>query len=1384
MKNFLKYLLLGLLTTLASFSYAQIVPTTVTGGVVTISGKGKLGGIKDGAQWRRYKFARSGSFYLSAYIRSLTNSGNSFTGIAFRNETNAEKTDGGIPCVGIFLENDTLKVKVKQPTDTRFVDIAVLPGVKAPVGLKIVKDGNNLLCYYTTSAETSTAPSYVLVSTVQSVFNSGWTKITQNFATGNRLGSAATAVVTKIAFGAVTETNTNPCANGGTFDILSITKRTGTLYDVAFNASGLYNVNIDVKNSSNVSVRNYSTGVTSNPLSVDVSTLPAGTYTMKLTGESCSGTASKTFTVSSSPVSAPTITSVPTIPISGSTVTFTATGCTSTVNWYRNNTINGVQGTSASLTVANPTATNNYFAKCVVSGIESVGSNLIEVVEPTPTGGGQTVFVNILKTVPVETQTDKYSVAPFSVTGGTKLKNIANGRQKAIFPVIWHTKLTNFVAANKKTWDLGISSPVDIVPNLAGQEGDGVRCLDYILYANPNTGLPYANGIDTDCNLNINTFISRRPFQFRVKGEGGTLESMAGWSLERYYDEGVAYTNGDKFGFGDVVNGKNNIAFNVTDVENGEHGRFEEIPISIGMGNTTFGDAVSMYNQCINIVNPELSHYPLNYITGGYVANRIKLDGTIALDGNGNLQQNNVINDAWKPENKVTISSRGINNKGLIDFENVKESSEVSCLSSAAFHQGELINYDNNNKSLTRVTNKFGLNRNAEHIVAHTKYATEVRKWHLRKNFNDRDFFTLTKDLCDRLNVGLTNYGKFGSYVDNEELRAMHLPRDLTFINSMVTAFNGSYIYEWDRNTAGKIVDSKNAKLFAINLLNQRKNLSQGSLSFVDLFNSFDFKLWTAEISYDGGNTWKQEKGTDLIMNQTSVTHLQCISPNGVWAVFIGRPEKTEALTCKLRITYNGVIKYLDITPSMWETTNPTYANTPLVNIPNAAKDYFYDLVDVSGNGTSQGGTVTAPTITKNVANPAANESVTLTSSGCQSASYTTKWYDSAEGNLIQTSLTLTVNAVNGNGYYAKCVGTSASSVQSNTITFSITPPPSTGVTITTPSGYTATSFSGNQPKSYWDNQANIPAIFMNVPQYVENTDVVTMQNSQMIIKIDLKAGGQICFAATTSNPTKNLVYIGYDRGFQWQADYTQHLEGGVINGQTSGSPQNNTDYNTTQGGDYLNHGTHLTDYYATADGFYTEVRPILYPFNSVMSQVKIQTTYKLVGNMLKISYRYISFRTDPGLETGNAFRFKGFDLPVMFCLEEYSKYAYYAGGSPWENTPMSEGDVPNNTQGGQFLGANSTERWAMVWNPANSQAIGVFNKSVGGTATTVGFEQLNKFVGSSQGTNTSGPYTVMKVSDTESVPNGGSYVHESEAWITFGDKSLIRGRFDAIKNN
>lgn len=1369
--------LLILLMLLPMWLHGQVIPTTKNpDGSIVLSGKGSLGGLNDNVQLRRYKFPAQGNFEVSGYFRSISNK-NSAVGFMFRNEGTA--TNKSLATAGVILQRDSLKCVIRYRNNTTMDLVASTPNISLPCHVKEEKNGNSLKYYYSKQPESATSINWILVLKVENVFTE-WTGLNHNVL--NPAGpTTATAVLASLNFKTVTldtDTDTRPsCNNGGSFILASVTKTTGTLYNVDFTAANLTSAQVIIKNTvTNTTVRDITQAISTRPQSIDFGTLATGSYSVQMIGKSCKGTTNeKLFTVASdlpppNMVSCKngnnfSIASVTNVGGSTYAVDFNAANLSSTQVIVKNAGGTIVRDLIQTITQRpqnidfGTLSTGNYTVQFVGMSCSGTSNAFgFSAVGPVGEGGGgssgQTSFTNILKTVPLETQTDKFSVLPFAgVT--TPLKNYDATRQFPKYPIIWHSKLDNFISANKKVWDLGISFPIDIKPNFGNQSGDGVLCVDYIRFADPNTGLPWANGIDPACNVSVNSFISARPFHRRAKGEGGTA-IQNNFTNEQLYDSGIEYTRSDQFGYGDNVGQKTNTGYNSADVENGEHGRFEEIPIVIGMAINTFGHATSMYNQAINITFPNLSHYPLDYINGGYRTNGVNLDGTPAYDGNGNIIVNNVITEAWKPENKVTITTRGVSNKGLIDFENAKESSEVSCYASAAYFQGDVINYDGTN---TRVTNKFGLNRNAEHIVAHTIYATQVRKWYLRKNFNDRGFYTLAKTLCDRGNIGLTTFNTGTTFVTNPALSAKHLPRKLAFLKTMFVPFEGSYFHHWDRNTVGKDIDGDNGDLAAINLIHQRKSTSVGNVSFVDLFDSFDFKLWTAEISYDGGTTWKQEKGTDYIMSPTSILHAQCITSNGIWAVLLGRSENTEAKSCKLRIMYNGVMRYFDVTPDMWETTNPQYATTPLANIPDKDKDYYYNLIDLNNvGGTSQSGTVVAPTITKNVANPTANQSVTFTSSGCQSSDYVTKWYTSDEGNLLATGLTFTVNAVNGNGYYAKCVGTSTISAASNTITFSIAS--NTDVTITEPNK-PPLFFSNNQAPSFYDNLNNLPAIFQTPNNYDAVNDLVWLQNDKIKIGINLKRGGQIAWASLV-NSTTNLVYNGYDGGFQIQIDAYQKRDGYVQNGKYSRARYNDvgqfssdpnfsdpngviplTSYNVTQGGDFRGYSQSVIDYRKVGtNGYYIKIRPLFYTLDREFSRTDIESTITLDEYAVKCDYKYTSFRTDGQYEGGG---FDGGHAPVCFLVNNLTKYKSYTGNNPWtrDNAGIEDGNLPNESSGQTPLTKNSKERWSLVYNPANNVTIGVY-ANTSDTENSFGLKQKEVNGSDRQGGEFTGGYTIL----------------------------------------
>lgn len=327
------------------------------------------------------------------------------------------------------------------------------------------------------------------------------------------------------------------------------------------------------------------------------------------------------------------------------------------------------------------------------------------------------------------------------------------------------------------------------------------------------------------------------------------------------------------------------------------------------------------------------------------------------------------------------------------------------------------------------------------------------------------------------------------------------------------------------------------------------------------------------------------------------------------------------------------------------------------------------------------------------------------------------------------------------------------------------------------PAGY----FTDGKSSIYYANRNNLPTIFQNTPQFDPINDVVKLSNGVLEVWFDLRKGGQICLFRLFGT-TENVVYYGSDGGYEWQIDAATKLVGGVINGQTSSSPQNNVNYNTTQGGSYTNRCPNVLEHHEVQDGYYFKIRPILYPFNDIIAEVEIEITYTLQNDLLKVDYKYTSFRTDSHIQQ-NAIA-QDFVVPVMFCKNNYDHYYCFEGstGQKWTNLPTVEGLIPNTTNGQNApIGYNNSESWGVVYDSQSNMAIGVYNSTGQSSNKFIKFEQLNKFSGSTSGTNTTGPYTVLSVNDGSFVADAGNFIKNSTAYITMKPKNQIRQRFQNL---
>ena len=836
---------------------------------------------------------------------------------------------------------------------------------------------------------------------------------------------------------------TLPNCAGNLFFLLSATQQTGVAKgEYIFNAINAIKHRWTLYSGTTFVASDTITATSSRIVFNIPSSVNSGNYILKVDVQNCTATDSRAFSYAKPDggiISAPTIASNPNPATVRSSIALTSANCSFTVDWYKNGVF---QSSGQSFAINSAVLNDIYSAKCKSGANSSAFSNEVVIVDVATQGSsGQSSFVNVTKNVPIETQIGKYSPHLFPTINVINSIDPILGKNYPNWAISWQVEGGNFLDNNRKTPDVGIAFMYDQIRGNS-YRGYGVQCVDYLSFYNPNTSDPTclkSNGQP----FQYNEFASAIPFEKKAWATyGQTVPSV--WdnaSLQELYNQGISASTAVQYGTADNVNNKSNIGLTNADIEVGyelgQDGSNKHLAFLEGMASNSQGYIFSQYSAPMNGGAIDPSNYPItNVASSGYPQYKLLPDGS--QRGSNGPQANLVpFSNDWNFSNTLSLTS-----KGLADYKNALPCAEVSSYADATFVQGETFVY--NNSGNTRVANKFYPNPNVNHIVASVIHAGEINKWYVKNKLDNRKVFLQSKITCDRGAIGLQDYNEYGYNITNSTLAGKQFNREYSFDIGGFTAMTGCEWNLWDRNVGGHNLDGYNGVIGVINILSQRKTFGLESVSFVDLKPRANFLLWESEISYDNGITFVKDKAQDYLLNKTHIEQRQFKTNDGYWGGFLARPENTEATSCVLRLIQNGITYLYTVTPDMWETVDYNYKNTPLTSLPNDKKDYHYFLLKLDGSGgfagtgmTGQSSSIIPPAIAKNVANPTTNQSVTLTSSGCQD-SYTTKWHDSATGNLLTTGTTYTVNAQNGSGYYAQCVGMYNSSVASNIITFSI----------------------------------------------------------------------------------------------------------------------------------------------------------------------------------------------------------------------------------------------------------------------------------------------------------------------------------------------------------
>lgn len=1106
-------------------------------------------------------------------------------------------------------------------------------------------------------------------------------------------------------------TNLVTCNNGNqAFEVLSVVYSNGSI-TFSFNASNLTNTNWSVLNGSTIT-KTATLQPSASTQTVSINTLTSGNYLFKLDGISCSGSAQKAFTVSGSST-APVITSVPSSPKQGDNIVLTATGCVGNYNWYSSGASQAYATNSGSSSVSSVIGGLYYYATCVG---QAAPSNYINVASPISQGETSIGTVPDL-TISTPTLWNYFNIDEIPDFAPARSLDAKTGQFLPNKGFIWHAPYRNLFGINDSEYTRlermtkkGVTAWNTSKLPPYSQSIASIVTPDRIV--SENYGLGENGGNPHPEEASYNAFLNW--------GRGGVANALA---------YGVAPING-KYGHLMTISDYENLHTNLTtQIASNYH----TVALN-GMADIAIGRVGFQYGLGLN--------------TGGYYTSNLYAgsNNVWALPAN-NLVPSDFVGKSSASNNRIV----GVN--------------EITYAYETFLPEGYQVQDQNNNNwftikhfgaELDNTYNGGNLNGcNAQHWATNVGVGTETA-YQVHKSYPNggQDVVIQLKPVNETDNgyhydqrFAVNRGNKYANYVNRyaitntnggtEYLQAPGSEYVTPFIAEgqvVLAYFSGAkFINFWssdfsdiaipkskignprrgakynDVNYGNRDLESYSYTFKALWRLNQKVTLSNGQqYSFNEICDGTEVYLnQNTKVVYPGSASITQLRALDWQLLKRSPVRAVVNQAKNVVFVLAFQAYGVEDATVTFKLTDYGA--------NISETINLPQGKIVIKAYPLTTA--------VSDNGT-----IIAPTVTKNVATPTNGQSVTLTSSGCQSG-FTNRWYDNQEGNLLASGLTFTVNAINGDGYYAKCVNSNGSSLASNIITFTISSG-SNNITIVEPNK-PQYFFSNNQPPSHYNNINNLPLIFTNANDYDAVNDLVWLKNDKVKFAINLKRGGQIAWASLI-DATANLVYNGYDGGFQIQMDAYQRPDGYTQNGKYSRARYNATgqfsadpnfsdangviplaSYNVTQGGDFNNHSQSLIDYRRVGtNGYYIKLRPIFYTFDAEHSRTYIEVTYTLDGYSLKCDYTYTSFRND-GQYTGG-----GFDAghaPVCFLVNNLTKYKSYTGNNPWtrDNAGIEDGILPNQTAGqsntGTPLTKNSKERWALVYNPNNNNTIGVY---------------------------------------------------------------------------
>lgn len=522
----------------------------------------------------------------------------------------------------------------------------------------------------------------------------------------------------------------------------------------------------------------------------------------------------------------------------------------------------------------------------------------------------EVVFNNVFNGINMETQPMTYSINKFPDVDIVQTYNAYLDRQYPSFPIQLEEYLDMWTAANKNPLSKGIIA----------KPRDYVECIDFYTSACPQP--------------DDSTFTSARPYLQRY--QIGALSNVKPNSYFYETSNTDAYYYGQQlagpFGAGDAINGKKQVYTIVWDIENGLETSSDPVPVSSMAA--MFAGSSTKVNGLIELI------YISRFTTFGYSSydRYPKPDGGIntAIENDESPGHFFSLNPFWT----LPFTLNG-EQQHITDYKNVIEVEEMTNQAEAAYPQGFEFKAIGSNTVL-RVANHFGTTmdetgyngRNLEHCVAKVIHFVETSVY-----FADAqgcDYMAMAKTTTD----ANTSWKWFDhqEYHDHQGKVAVELPRDITFMIGMMVFMNGAkgwYLFAYPDPITN--LDSHNGILAVANIINKPFAVGGQTITLAGLRDNMTFNKWNSEISYDGGNTWISNKGLDYRKNQTLIPLRTAFTNDGYAIIFACRPYNTEGLSCKYRVTANGITYTGDITSSDWSSCFP-------IEQPNE-KDYFLKII-------------------------------------------------------------------------------------------------------------------------------------------------------------------------------------------------------------------------------------------------------------------------------------------------------------------------------------------------------------------------------------------------------------------------------------------------------